>query len=311
MALASHMAVALDRIHLLNQRKQTEEALRQSEAGLREAQRLGRLGSWNWDATTDIITWSEEYYHIYGLDPTQRPPGYEEHLKAYTPESAARLDAAVKRNMETGEPYVIDLELVHPDAPSRWITARSETKRNDKGQIVGLRGTAQDITERKQAEDALRASEIRYRRLVELAPYLIAVHFNGNLVFVNEAGAKLFGAATPEQVIGQPVAQFVSPAHRDVSAERIKQGLALGERSPLYEQKVIRLDGTEIDVEVAGVAFPYRDGMAIQIVMQDITERKRAEEALRRLNRELQALSNCNQVLIRAEDEQTLLSDIC
>ena len=141
--------------HDITARKEVEDALRKSENDLKEAQRLGRLGSWNWDMTTDTITWSEEYYHIYGLDPAQRPPGYEEHLKVYTPESAARLDAAVKRNVQTGEPYEVDLELSGKMAPCRWITARSENIYDENGQIIGLRGTAQDITGRKQAEQEI------------------------------------------------------------------------------------------------------------------------------------------------------------
>ncbi|MBI5745061.1 MAG: PAS domain S-box protein [Elusimicrobia bacterium] len=126
--------------------------LRESEQRLREAQRLAKIGNWEWDAAADTLKWSAEYYRIYGLDPSQRPPGYSEHLKAYTRESAALLDTAVKRNMETGEPYQLDLELAAKDAPSRWITARSETIRDRSGKITGLRGTAQDITERKLAE---------------------------------------------------------------------------------------------------------------------------------------------------------------
>jgi|GEM_PF-645782 len=135
------------------QHMRVEESLLKSEKDLKEAQRIGRLGSWDWDATTDTITWSEEYYRIYGFDPAQSPPKYEEHLKAYTPESAARLDAAVKRNMQTGESYKLDLELACKEGPRRWITARSETKRDSQGHIIGLRGTAQEITERKQAEE--------------------------------------------------------------------------------------------------------------------------------------------------------------
>jgi two-component sensor histidine kinase/PAS domain-containing protein len=137
----------------LTERKWIEAALSKSEKDLKEAQRLAKIGSWDWDAITDTITWSEEYYHIYGFDPTQRPAGYEDHLKVYTPESAAQLDAAVKRNMQTGESYELDLELARMERPRRWITARSETKRNAQGQIIGLYGTAQDITERKQAEE--------------------------------------------------------------------------------------------------------------------------------------------------------------
>jgi hypothetical protein len=139
----------------ITMRKWGMEALRKSETDLKEAQRVGQLGSWDWDIATDTITWSEEYYRIYGLDPTQPSPGYGEHLKLYMPESAARLDAAVKKSMQTGEGYQLDLEQVHRDSTSRWITAIGEVKRDDKGQIVGLRGTAQDITEHKRAEREL------------------------------------------------------------------------------------------------------------------------------------------------------------
>lgn len=139
----------------INELKQATEALKKSENELKEAQRLGQFGSWEWDAVTDKISWSEQYYHIYGFDPGQPPPGYDEHLKAYTPESAAKLDAAVKKNMETGESYEIDLEQIRNDGTKRWITARSETKYDSNGKIMGLRGTAQDITQRKWAENEL------------------------------------------------------------------------------------------------------------------------------------------------------------
>ena len=137
----------------ITMRKRAEEELLKSKSILQEAQRVGRLGSWEWDAKTDTISWSEEYYHIYGFDPKQSPPKYEEHLKMYTPESIALLDAAVKKSMQTGEEYQLDLELAPTnDGTTRWVTAHGEVKYDDKGQIVGLRGTAHDITERKEAE---------------------------------------------------------------------------------------------------------------------------------------------------------------
>ncbi len=151
--IAGFLAIQRD----ISERKRAGEALRQSERSLTEAQRLGQLGSWDWDAKTDVITWSEEYCHVYGFDPTWPSPGYEEHLKAYTSESAARLDAAVKQSIQTGETYELDLEQARPDGMRRWVTARGECKRDAQGQIVGLRGTAQDITERKQREVELQA----------------------------------------------------------------------------------------------------------------------------------------------------------
>lgn len=145
-------------------RKQTEaallashETLRKREVELNEAQRLAHIGSWDWDAVRDTIWWSAEYYRIYGIDPSQTPPNYQEHLKAYTPESAARLDAAVQKSMSSGEPYEVDLELAQPTAATRWIVARCEVKKAGDGKIIGLRGTAQNITEQKLSEAKITA----------------------------------------------------------------------------------------------------------------------------------------------------------
>ncbi len=147
----------------ITKRKQTEQELQKREWELKEAQRVGQLGSWDWDATTDTITWSEEYYRIYGFDPSQPPPGYQEHLKVYTPHSAAQLDAAVNKSMETGEPYEIDLEYTDRTGARRWVTARGEIKRDANNRIIGLRGTAQDITDRKRAEEALQRSNLELK----------------------------------------------------------------------------------------------------------------------------------------------------
>lgn len=144
-------------------RKRAEEAVRQSEDAVRlrermlnESQRVGEVGGWDWDAVNDVIWWSDEYYRIFGIEPGTPPPKYLDHLRAYTPESAARLDAAVECAMGQGTPYELDLELATPTPTTRWIAARCEVKRDENGNIVGLRGTAHNITERKLAEQKLR-----------------------------------------------------------------------------------------------------------------------------------------------------------
>lgn len=152
----------------ITERRLSESVLRQREAELNESQRVAHIGSWDWDAVTDTIWWSDEYYHIYNHDPRQPTPNYAEHLKVYTAESAGRLDAAVKRAMETGEPYEVDLELANPTVTARWIVARGEAKRDAGGRIRGLRGTAQDITDRKRAEEEIRKlNEGLEQRIIE------------------------------------------------------------------------------------------------------------------------------------------------
>jgi len=138
-----------------------------------------------------------------------------------------------------------------------------------------------DVTERKKAEEALRESEERYRSLVELSPDAIFVASEGKHVFVNSAGLKLFGAWNPDQIIGKPVMDFIQPDFREIVAERMRKSMETGIVPPAVEEKFLRLDGTEIDVEVRAAPLIYQGKPAMQAVVSDISERKRAEESLR------------------------------
>ncbi len=137
------------------ERRQTEAALRRSEEELREAQRLARVGSWWCDPATDGVTWSEGLYRIAGRDPKLPPPVFKDHSRFYTPESFARLRAAVDGAVRIGTPFELELELVRADGSLRWVTSRGEAERDGSGRVVRVRGTVQDVTERKQAEEAL------------------------------------------------------------------------------------------------------------------------------------------------------------
>ena len=135
--------------------KWMEEALRQKELDLLESQRLAGVGSWQWHIGSDTVTWSEELYHIAGRDPALRVPTYKEHSKLFTVESWGKLSRAVEEARRSGTPYELDLEMVRPDGSARWVRSRGEAQRDSTGRIVRLRGTAQDITDRKQTEKEL------------------------------------------------------------------------------------------------------------------------------------------------------------
>jgi PAS domain S-box-containing protein len=139
----------------ITERKLAEEALRQKDKELSEAQRLAEVGSWRWDAQSDIVTWSEELYRIAGRDPTMPAPDFKDHAGLFTAESYKRLQRAVEEALQKGASYELDLEMVRPDGTTRWVRARGEALGDTTGRIVRLRGTAQDITERKLAEEAL------------------------------------------------------------------------------------------------------------------------------------------------------------
>ncbi len=135
-----------------------------------------------------------------------------------------------------------------------------------------------DISKRKQAEKRLRESEERYRQLLEVSPIGIAVHSGGRLVFANPAGAKLIGAKDSSEVMGKPIAEIIHPDNLQSSSQRIQRMFA-GETG-LYpvEDRYLRLDGSEVPVEVMAVPLMYEGNMAVQVIVQDITERKQAEK---------------------------------
>ena len=141
-------------------RKQTEAALRQKQRELSEAQRIARLGSWYWDAISDVTVGSEELFRIYGLDPcTHRLPAFNEQKGSfYSPQHWEQLHAAMQETLRTGKDYELDVPAFRHGAVT-WITTRGEAVRDATGRIVGLRGTIQDITERRRFEEALAAAK--------------------------------------------------------------------------------------------------------------------------------------------------------
>ncbi|MHB1224566.1 MAG: sensor domain-containing protein, partial [Gemmatimonadaceae bacterium] len=149
---------------------------------------------------------------------------------------------------------------------------------------TGLAMHVRDVTKRRASNDALRASEERYRALVERSPEAIAVHRDGILVYTNRAGAALVGAGRPEQLVGVPLSTLIHPA--DVG--RIRRDPAdFGDHETAHrdtdpaEFRLVRFDGRQLHVEIVSVPVVYNGRGAVQSVVRDVTARREAEQAVR------------------------------
>ncbi len=138
-----------------------------------------------------------------------------------------------------------------------------------------------------RAEQALRQSEERYRALVDLSPDAIFINRDNRVIFLNPAALRLFGASAAAQILGKSPFDLYHPDSHVLVRTRIRQ-LLEGQAVPPIEEKIVRVDGTVVDVEVAASPFTDADGVAIQVILRDITERKRAEQALRQARDELE-----------------------
>ena len=142
-----------------------------------------------------------------------------------------------------------------------------------------------DITERKRAEQLMRQSEERYRRLIAVSPYGILVYRGDRIIFANDRAIKLFGAVKADEVVGKsPFEFFHSGCHAPMRA-RITQLMEGGQAVPPVEERVVALDGTPIDVEVSAARFADEEGAAILVMLRDISERKRLQDQLKRTER--------------------------
>ncbi|MEO6746090.1 MAG: PAS domain S-box protein [Caldimonas sp.] len=288
------------------ERERAGNLLRKSEAALRQAQRLGQIGSWHWEAGADIATWSEELYRIFGRDPARLPPSYAEQIHLYTTQSWSVLQPAVARTLEHGDPYTLELEYIRTDGATGWIEARGAAERDEHGAIVGLHGTAQDITARRDARQTqlkLATSEKFRDRLAALTPGVVYVFDLERQcsVYINRSVALALGYG-PEEVNAMGADVLPILMHPD---DRL--------RFPEHLERVRRTPDdatTDFEFRMRNRAgewrwFQSRDavfsrdelgevrqliGTAMEItgrkqseqaLRQEITERKQAEEMLR------------------------------
>lgn len=192
-------------------------------------------------------------------------------------EDRERYLEAEERTQRMGEPFSIEYRVLTRDDRVLWVRDEAVPVPGTGGRL--LQGVMYDITDLVEARDALRESEDRFRSLVELSPDAILVHSEGAFVFANQAAARLLGAESPEQLVGRPILEIVHPDFHDVVLARTQAEMK-GESVPLLEEVFVRFDGTVVDVEVAGIPFTYQGRPAGQVVVRDISERKRVEREL-------------------------------
>jgi diguanylate cyclase (GGDEF)-like protein/PAS domain S-box-containing protein len=230
---------------------------------------------WSHDLKTDKLLITSGIEKLYGYSSEEFYRDLELWKKVIHPEDLPVLVEREKK-LQVGEAATSIYRIIRPNGEVRWIQDRGIPTLDDNGQFVDFSSVLFDITDRKESED-------RYRGLVEMSPDIIAVYSNGKIEYINEGGSKLFGASNPQELIGKPLTNFISPQ----VIEDIKKLEPIDEYGmdeiKKFEIEMKRLDGKSIAVEMATMPILYAGRIAKQVVGRDITQRKKAEKTIQNM----------------------------
>ncbi|TAK07925.1 MAG: PAS domain S-box protein, partial [Candidatus Manganitrophaceae bacterium] len=271
------------------ERNRKEAQLRASERQLATAQEIASLGSWEWDIAENKVTWSDELYRIYGLEPRSCEIGYETFLDRVHPEDRAHTGETIKRALSDRRPFSFYHRIVRPDGAVRTLYARGETVLDPKGEPVKMIGTGQDITEREKAEEELRRAEAFLNSIVENLPNMIFVKEARELRFVrfNKAGEALLGYPRAD-LIGKNDYDFFPKEQADFFVAKDRQVIEDGRLLDIPEEPIqTRHLGTRF-LHTKKIPLYDKDGKPLYLlgISEDITERKKMEAEREQLVRE-------------------------
>ncbi|MFH1146774.1 MAG: PAS domain S-box protein [Pseudomonadota bacterium] len=196
----------------------------------------------------------------------------EEDRKAVEDQAARRL---------SGQPTALEHRIIRKDGALRWVRNTPVAHYDGRGRLVSYDGLIQDITDRKEAEEALLESEEKYKQIAENSIDAVGMSQEGRIVYANHAFSQIFGYSQDE-LIGKDITIAVAPEHRQLIEERAQKRFKGIHVPNLYEFEGLKKNGERVSIEVSSSdAFIYKNKPTILAILRDVTARKRAEAALK------------------------------
>lgn len=292
LVLSMVMAFVLGRITpLFIERLHIEKALRESEQRLAVAQRIAHIGHWELDLINSALFWSDEIYRIFEIDPGRFGASYEGFLNAIHPDDRLAVDAAYRNSVKNRVPYAIDHRLLFADGRIKFVHEQCETFYDQAGAPLRSLGTVQDITERKRAEEEVRIAGAYNRSLIEVSlDALVTIGPGGKITDVNAATEEATGRSRSELVGTDFSDYFTEPKEARSGYQKVfKEGFVRD-----YPLELQHRDGRVISVLYNASVYRDESGQIAGVfaAARDITGRKKAEEALRRLSQRNEMILN-------------------
>ncbi len=255
----------------VEERKLAEEALRESNMRLLRAQHVSNMGFLDWNMKTNDMYWSEEVYRIYGIDPETTRSSIDLTMELLHPDDLEFVEKNIKLALDGEKEYDIDHRIVRPSGNVIWVHAQAELSRDAEGEPERFLGTVVDITERKKLGDELKS-------FFDVSADLMCVASpaEGRFTKVNPACLRILGRCA-EEMSSRPFEEFIHPDDRESTRKTVAKQLE-GNPVAFFENRYQHKDGSYRFL--SWTATPVMDAQVFAVA-RDITDRKRAEEALR------------------------------
>ncbi len=280
----------------ITDRKKAEEKLRQSEEKFRQlAENIGQVF---WLASPDmenIFYISPAYQEVWGKSCDSLMENPTDWFVSIFEEEKAPVKAVLDVFPENCEEIKFpEFRIRRPDGTYRWVQANAYPIRDNEGKISRIAGLAKDITESKNAEDALRVSEEKFRTIVEASPdAVMTTDLDSNIIYASQRTAEVYGFDNPQEMIGLNSIELIAPDLRNNARVLLKKTIGEG---PLRDEKFIMLkkDGSTFHGELSASIIKNKSGEpdAFILITKDITERKNAEDAIKVYQQNLRSMTS-------------------
>jgi len=291
---------------IISDLKHSQQALQKSKALLDATGRMARVGGWELDAKTLEVTWTDATYRIHEVPIGFKPP-LQEAINFFHPEDRPKLEKAIRRALDHGEPYDMELRFTTANGKDLWARTKCEPEVMD-GKVIKLKGTFQDITERKQAEEALQASERELKQILEATTDGIWTwNFKTNELTFSPKSYTMLGYEPDEFPANYE--NWLNLIHPDDRQKALAVAEEYLKTKPDEYKNEFRLRSSTGDyrriLATARVAERDKNGDAVYMIgnHQDITESRKAEEALRKSEEQYRMLvDTANDAIFIAQD---------
>jgi PAS domain S-box-containing protein len=308
------MQVVADQVAVAMQRVQARQEITESSRRLQLALDAGGMGMWAWDLQTNRMMSNTRQYELMGLPSGDGAVDAEEFFRNVHPEDAPGLRDSLGEVITRGSQFVREFRIVRSDGQPRWLASVGRVIRAESGQPLSIIGINYDVTDRKKMLEVLRESEERFRGVFDQSlSGIVLCDFAGRILEVNPSFCRILGY-TQQELIGRNILELTHPGDREIELAMgtdLKEGRLEGFR---LEKRYLGRDGRAIWAEISvGALHDDRGSIVYALGMvEDITDRKAATEALRRSKDELEGKvhERTTELMILLEDLEKSRDDL-